>query len=53
MKTTKTRLDVDQIGGNGTLTAADVKKISRYILDQKKNLSPLKKTAHLSKTKNP
>jgi hypothetical protein len=53
MKTTKIRLDVDQIGGNGSLTPSDEKMISHYIRDQKKNQTPLKKVAILEKTKNP
>jgi|LauGreDrversion4_2_1035121.scaffolds.fasta_scaffold2355262_2 hypothetical protein len=53
MKTTKNRLEVDQIGGNGILSASDEKMISQYIRDQKRNQAPLKKTATLSKTKNP
>jgi hypothetical protein len=42
MKTTKIRLDVDQIGGNGSLTPSDEKIISHYIRDQKRNNKPLK-----------
>jgi hypothetical protein len=53
MKTTKIHLDVDQIGGNGSLTTSDEKKISHYIRAQKKNSLPLKKATHLAKTKNP
>ena len=53
MKTTKIRLDVDQIGGNGCLTPSDEKMISNYIRDQKQNQTPLKKVAALAKTKNP
>ncbi|MFZ9159790.1 MAG: hypothetical protein ACO206_03835 [Aquirufa sp.] len=53
MKTTKIRLDVDQIGGNGSLTPSDEKMISHYIRDQKQNQTPAKKVATLDKTKNP
>jgi hypothetical protein len=53
MKTTKIHLEVDQIGGNGVLSASDEKMISQYIRDQKRNNPPLKKVATLSKTKNP
>jgi hypothetical protein len=53
MKTTKIRLDVDQIGGNGGLTPSDEKMISQYIRDQKRNHTPLKKVATLLRTKNP
>jgi hypothetical protein len=53
MKTTKIRLEVDQIGGNGILSTSDEKMISQYIRDQKRNHAPLKKVATLSKTKNP
>jgi len=53
MKPIKIRLEVDQIGGNGSLSASDEKMISQYIRDQKKSQIPLKKVATLSKTKNP
>lgn len=53
MKPTKIRLEVDQIGGNGSLSASDEKMISHYIRDQKKSQIPLKKVSNLAKTKNP
>jgi hypothetical protein len=45
--------NVDQIGGNGSLTPSDEKMISHYIRDQKQNQTPSKKVATLAKTKNP
>jgi hypothetical protein len=45
--------NVDQIGGNGSLTPSNEKMISHYIRHQKRNQTPLKKVATLAKTKNP
>jgi hypothetical protein len=53
MKSTKTCLDVDQIGGNEILSTTDEKIISQYIRAQKKTLKPLAKPSPISKTKNP
>lgn len=53
MKPTKIRLEVDQIGGNGSLSASDEKMISHYIRAQNKTLKPLKKPLPITKTKNP
>ena len=53
MKARKMHLDVDQIGGNGSLSATDEKIISQYIQTQTKDIRPIKKRAVTAKTKNP
>lgn len=53
MKQTKIRLEVEQIGGNGSLSASDEKMISHYIRVQNKTLKPLAKPLSITKTKNP
>ena len=53
MKARKIHLAVDQIGGNGSLSANDEKMISQYIQSQKKDIHPIKKRAIEAKTKNP
>lgn len=48
MKTKKTELDVDVIGGQGSLTPAEEKAISQFI-KQRKLSSQKNKKAHRSK----
>lgn len=48
MKTKKTELDVDAIGGQGSLTPAEEKAISEFI-KQRKLSSRKKKKTHRSK----
>ena len=53
MQPKKIRLDVDQIGGQETLSASDEKVISQYIQLQKREINHIKKRIGIPKTKNP
>ena len=48
MKSKKTELDVDVIGGQGSLTSAEEKAISEFII-QRKTASQKTKKTHRSK----